>query len=190
MTISGTSVLDADTLPHQYHASSTNPLVNEYRTKDGRLHRPGLPAVRPLLARVLRARRALRVAGRRALHRLVDPPGQRRRAASSCSTSCSSSGRWPSGRSCCRNRTANGTSCFRPGRCSTTSRPRRTATCSASSTSGDGKVVLVAAPVQFDGEAPTLGKAPAFGADTDQVLAECGLDAKTIASLREQQIVS
>ncbi len=35
MTISGTSVLDADTLPHQYHADSTNPLVNEYRTKDG-----------------------------------------------------------------------------------------------------------------------------------------------------------
>src|SRR5262245_41324980 len=30
MTISGTSVLDADTLPHQYHRDSTNPLVNEY----------------------------------------------------------------------------------------------------------------------------------------------------------------
>ena len=35
MTISGTSVLDSDTLPHQYHRNSTNPLVNEYRTKDG-----------------------------------------------------------------------------------------------------------------------------------------------------------
>ena len=27
-------MLDTDTLPHQYHRSSTNPLVNEYRTKD------------------------------------------------------------------------------------------------------------------------------------------------------------
>src|SRR5204862_2577724 len=34
MTISGTSVLDVDALPHQYHAESTNPRVNEYRTKD------------------------------------------------------------------------------------------------------------------------------------------------------------
>ena len=35
MTISGTSVLDATALPHQYHEDSTNPLVNEYRTRDG-----------------------------------------------------------------------------------------------------------------------------------------------------------
>ena len=34
MTISGTSVLDTETLPHQYHAESTNPLTNTYRTKD------------------------------------------------------------------------------------------------------------------------------------------------------------
>ena len=35
MTISGTSVLDVDQLPHQHHGNATNPLVNEYRTKDG-----------------------------------------------------------------------------------------------------------------------------------------------------------
>ena len=35
MTVSGTSVLDSDRLPHQYHEDSTNPLVNEYRTRDG-----------------------------------------------------------------------------------------------------------------------------------------------------------
>ena len=35
MTISGTSVLDVDELPHQGHFASPNPLTNQYRTKDG-----------------------------------------------------------------------------------------------------------------------------------------------------------
>jgi crotonobetainyl-CoA:carnitine CoA-transferase CaiB-like acyl-CoA transferase len=37
MTVSGTSVLDVDTLPHQYHSQAPNPVVNGYRTKDGHI---------------------------------------------------------------------------------------------------------------------------------------------------------
>ena len=51
---------------------------------------------------------------------------------------------------------------------------------------GEGKVVLVPAPVQFDGEAPKLGKAPAFGADTDDVLRDHGFDDEAIADLRSR----
>ncbi len=55
---------------------------------------------------------------------------------------------------------------------------------------GDGKVVLVAAPVQFDGEAPVLGRAPKFSADTDAVLKAHGLDAAAIADLRSRRIIA
>ena len=50
----------------------------------------------------------------------------------------------------------------------------------------DGKVVLVPAPAQFGGEVTRLGRGPALGADTDDVLAELGLDTATIADLRER----
>ena len=55
---------------------------------------------------------------------------------------------------------------------------------------GDGKVVLVPAPVQFDGEVPALGKAPGFGADTDDVLRAHGLDDDAIADLRARGVVA
>jgi crotonobetainyl-CoA:carnitine CoA-transferase CaiB-like acyl-CoA transferase len=53
----------------------------------------------------------------------------------------------------------------------------------------DGKVVLVPAPAQFGGEVTRLGRGPALGADTDDVLTELGLDALTISDLRERGIV-
>jgi crotonobetainyl-CoA:carnitine CoA-transferase CaiB-like acyl-CoA transferase len=55
---------------------------------------------------------------------------------------------------------------------------------------GGGKVVLVAAPVQFGGRAPQLGKAPAFGADTDDVLRAHGFTDDTIADLRSRRIIA
>jgi len=55
---------------------------------------------------------------------------------------------------------------------------------------GDGKVVLVSAPVQFDGEAPVLGRAPTFGADTDDVLRAHGLDDHEIADLRARGVIA
>jgi crotonobetainyl-CoA:carnitine CoA-transferase CaiB-like acyl-CoA transferase len=54
---------------------------------------------------------------------------------------------------------------------------------------GDGKIVLAAAPAQFDGEVPQLGRAPAFGADTDDVLRARGLDDEAIADLRARGII-
>ena len=55
---------------------------------------------------------------------------------------------------------------------------------------GGGKIVLVPAPAQFDGEAPQLGKAPAFGADTDDVLRSHGLDDDAIADLRVRGVIA
>ena len=91
MTISGTSVLDADTLPHQYHAELDQPAGQPVPHEGRPLHLPRLPPVRPLLARVLRPRRQARLARRRAVHRLGRPRGEPRGAASRCSTSCSPS---------------------------------------------------------------------------------------------------
>ena len=48
----------------------------------------------------------------------------------------------------------------------------------------DGKVVLVPAPAQFGGEVTKLGRGPALGADTDDVLGELGFDAAAVADLR------
>jgi crotonobetainyl-CoA:carnitine CoA-transferase CaiB-like acyl-CoA transferase len=45
---------------------------------------------------------------------------------------------------------------------------------------GDVVLPLVAAPAQFDRVPPRLGRAPEFGADTDDVLSELGLDAEEI----------
>lgn len=49
--------------------------------------------------------------------------------------------------------------------------------------------MLAAAPAQFDGEVAQLGKAPAFGADTDDVLRARGLDDEAIADLRARGII-
>ena len=54
---------------------------------------------------------------------------------------------------------------------------------------GDGKIVLVPAPAQFDGVAPTLGRAPTFGADTDDVLRSHGFDDDAVADLRARGII-
>ena len=54
----------------------------------------------------------------------------------------------------------------------------------------DGKVVLVPAPAQFDGEVTQLGKAPTLGADTDDVLrGSTAFDEAAIADLRARGVV-
>ena len=118
MTISGTSVLDADALPHQYHRNSTNPLVNEYRTKDDDfIALAFLQSDRYWPEFCVLVDRA-RLARRRALRR-VGRPGRAQRGA-----------RRPARRAVPRarprrvagaarpSRTASGTSCSRPVRCS------------------------------------------------------------------------
>ena len=191
MTISGTSVLDADALPHQYHRELDQPAGQRVPHQGRRLHRHGLPAVRPLLAGVLRARRALRLAGRRALRRLGRPrrePDGARRAAR---RAVRSSGPSPSGRSCSPSRTASGTRVL-PGRSGAARR------------AGAGQRLRAArrarrrrqdrarrrARSSSTVRCPTLGKAPAFGADTDDVLRAHGRDDDAIADLRARGVIA
>ncbi len=115
---------------------------------------------------------------------------QLRRAASSCSTSCSSSARSPSGRSCSPSRTASGTRCCAAGQVQHDDQALANGYVQRVEHDGDGKIVLVAAPVQFDGEPPALGKAPAFGADTDDVLRAHGRDDAAIADLRARGVIA
>ncbi len=54
---------------------------------------------------------------------------------------------------------------------------------------GANDVALVAAPVQFDEEVPSLKRAPELGADTDDILAGLGLDAKKIGELHKSGVI-
>ena len=119
-----------------------------------RLHRHGLPPIRPLLARVLRARRPARLARRRALRRLGRPGRATPPRSSRSSTSCSSSTTSPSGRRCSPSRTASGTRVLPAGQVQHDEQAQANGYVQRIEHDGDGKVVLVAAPVQFDGEAP------------------------------------
>jgi crotonobetainyl-CoA:carnitine CoA-transferase CaiB-like acyl-CoA transferase len=52
-----------------------------------------------------------------------------------------------------------------------------------------GSYALVASPAQFDGEAPTLRRAPGHGEQTDQILLELGHDMEQILQLKENGAV-
>lgn len=56
-------------------------------------------------------------------------------------------------------------------------------------TDENGEQPLVRAPVQFDGERPDLEFAPMQGEHTDAVLAEIGVDASEIATLRASGVI-
>ncbi len=49
---------------------------------------------------------------------------------------------------------------------------------------GDVSLPLVASPAQFDHTPPRLGRAPEFGADTDDVMSELGFDADEVMEAR------
>lgn len=49
---------------------------------------------------------------------------------------------------------------------------------------GGHELPLIASPVQFDRTAPVLGPAPEFGADTDQLLKDLGMDEEAIVDAR------
>lgn len=188
MTISGTSVLDTDTLPHQYHDQSPNPLTNYYRTKDDRFISLGFlqsdrywPEFCVLVDKL----------DWLADERFTDGSA-RQRHASACiglldelfadrtlddwkELLSRQEGQWdvllPAGQSQYDEQAiANGY-------------------VQRIDHDDDGKVVLVPAPVQFDGVAPTLGRAPAFGADTDSVLDELGYEPATVADLRIRGVI-
>ena len=54
---------------------------------------------------------------------------------------------------------------------------------------GGSGIDLVPAPARFDGEIPQVGRAPALGSATDDVLTARGYDAARIQALRERRII-
>ena len=189
MTISGTSVLDADTLPHQYHRNSTNPLVNEYRTKDdGFIALAFLQSDRYWAEFCVLVERdewladerftdsSTRAANTDALVDLLDGLFLERDLAEWQELLSQQDGQWDT--------------VLPAGRVQHDEQARANGYVQRIEHEGDGKVVLVAAPVQFGGEAPRLGKAPAFGADTDDVLRAQGFTDDAIADLRSRHVVA
>jgi len=189
MTISGTSVLDVDRLTHQSHENSTNPLVNEYRTRDGGFVAMGFlqsdrywPEFCLLVDRLdwladeRFADSAARAENSQILVKFLDELFSERDQAEWEELLSRQDGQWdvvmPAGKvRCDAQAQANGY-------------------VQLVQHEGGGKIVLVPAPAQFDGEAPQLGKAPTFSADTDDVLKSHGLDDDAIANLRVRGVIA
>jgi crotonobetainyl-CoA:carnitine CoA-transferase CaiB-like acyl-CoA transferase len=189
MTISGTSVLDTDTLPHQYHRDSTNPLVNEYRTKDGGFIAMAFlqsdrywPEFCVLVDRLdwLADERfvdsATRAQHSAALVALLDELFLERDLADWQELLTKQDGQWDT--------------VLPAGQVQYDEQALANGYVQRIEHDGGGKVVLVPAPVQFDCEAPVLGKAPVFGADTDDVLRSHGFDDDAIADLRARGVIA
>lgn len=188
MTISGTSVLDADALPHQFHAESTNPLVNQYRTKDGYIislaflqsdrYWPEFCVLVDELDWLADERftdAAAREVNRVACIELLEELFARKTLDEWQELLSQQHGQWDV--------------LLPAGRVQHDEQAQANGYVQRVQHDGEGKVVLVPAPAQFDGLVPQLGRAPALGADTDQVLRERGLDDETIADLRARGIV-
>ena len=189
MTVSGTSVLDSDTLPHQYHENSTNPLVNEYRTRDG-----GFIALAFLqsdryfpefcvlvdrydwLADDRFADSAARAEHSQELVRLLDELFLERDLAEWQELLAKQDGQWDT--------------VLPAGQVQYDEQALANGYVQRIEHDGDSKVVLVAAPVQFDGEVPVLGKAPTFSEDTTDVLRSHGLDDAAISDLRARRVIA
>ncbi|MET0324310.1 MAG: CoA transferase [Ilumatobacteraceae bacterium] len=189
MTISGTSVLDTDTLPHQHHRSSTNPLVNEYRTKDdGFIALAFLQSDRywaefcvlvgrdHWLADERFTDSAARADNTEALIELLDELFLERNIAEWQALLSAQDGQWDI--------------VLPAGQVQYDEQARANGYVQRVEHEGDGKVVLVSAPVQFGGHTPRLGKAPAFGADTDDVMRAQGVTDDVIADLRTRRIIA
>lgn len=188
MTISGASVLDADSLPHQYHRNSTNPLVNEYRTSDGGFIAMAFlqsdrywPEFCVLVDRLdwLADERFADAAGRaehsEALVTLLDELFLQHDLAEWQAMLSKQDGQWDT--------------VLPAGQVQYDEQALANGYVQRIEHEGEGKVVLVPAPVQFGGEAPKLGKAPTFGADTDDVLRSQGFDDEAIAGLRDRGVI-
>lgn len=189
MTISGTSVLGVDRLAHQYHRDSTNPLVNEYRTKDGNFIAMAFlqsdrywPEFCVLVDRLdwLGDERfvdsAARAANSEPLVRLLDELFLQRDLAEWQELLSKQDGQWDT--------------VLAAGQVRYDEQAQANGYVQSVRHEGGGEIVLVPAPVQFDGEAPVLGRAPSLSADTDTVLHTHGLDDEAIADLRRRGVIA
>lgn len=188
MTISGASVLGVEELPVQHHLAANNPLVNQYRTKDGHFVALGFlqadrywPEFCVLVDKVdwlvdeqfadseARARNAA------ACIAMLDELFAERTLDDWRTLLAQQSGQWDVLRS--------------PGELQYDEQARANGYVQRIEHADGGKVVLVPAPAQFDQEAAILGKAPRHGADTDSVLGELGLDREALGRLRDGGVI-
>ena len=188
MTISGSSVLDVDDLPHQGHFASPNPLTNQYRTKDGHFvalgflqadrYWPEFCMVVDHLEWIADERFATlesRAAHSEACVAMLDDLFAERTLAEWEEVLSRQQGQWDV--------------FLRAGRVRYDEQVLANEYAQLIEHDDDGKVVLVPAPAQFGGEVTQLGRGPALGADTDDVMAELGFDAAAIAGLRERGVI-
>jgi crotonobetainyl-CoA:carnitine CoA-transferase CaiB-like acyl-CoA transferase len=188
MTISGTSVLGVDELPYQGHEASPNPLTNVYRTKDGHYialgflqadkYWPEFCLAVDRLDWIGDARFATmedRRVNSAACVRLLDELFAERTLSDWEDVLSGQDGQWDV--------------FLKGGRVRFDEQVLANEYTQYVEHEGDGKIVLVPAPAQFDGAVSRLGKAPSLGSDTDDVLTAHGFDEKTIADLRQRGVV-
>jgi crotonobetainyl-CoA:carnitine CoA-transferase CaiB-like acyl-CoA transferase len=188
MTVSGTSVLDVDELPYQGHEESPNPLTNVYRTKDGHFIALGfLQADKYWPEFCLAVDRLEWIADERfttmedrrvnsaACVRLLDELFGERTLADWEGVLSGQDGQWDV--------------FLKGGRVRFDEQVQDNEFAQLVEHEGDGKIVLVPAPAQFDGTVTRVGRAPAPGADTDEVLTVHGFDDESIADLRARGVV-
>jgi crotonobetainyl-CoA:carnitine CoA-transferase CaiB-like acyl-CoA transferase len=188
MTISGSSVLDVDDLPHQGHFASPNPLTNQYRTKDGHFialgflqadrYWPEFCMVVDHLEWIADERFATiesRAAHSHACVAMLDDLFAERTLAEWEEVLTRQQGQWDV--------------FLKAGRVRYDEQVLANEYAQLVEHDDDGKVVLVPAPAQFGGAVTQLGRGPALGADTDDVMAELGFDAEAIAGLRERGVI-
>lgn len=189
MTISGCSVLDADELPHEGHSSSPNPLTNAYRTRDGHFVALGFlqadrywPEFCMAVDRLewIGDARFLASDDRRvnaeACIAMLDDLFAQRDLAEWQEVLSRQEGQWDV--------------FLKPGRVQYDEQVLANQFAQKVRHDGAGKVVLIPAPAQFDGDVSVLGRGPLLGQDTDAVLAAKGFDGAAIADLRARGVVS
>ena len=188
MTISGTSVLGVDELPYQGHEASPNPLTNVYRTKDGHFIALGFLQADKYWPEFCLAADRLEWIGdprfatmedRRVNSvecvRLLDELFAERTLSDWEDVLSRQDGQWDV--------------FLKGGRVRFDEQVRANEYAQHVEHEGDGKIVLVPAPAQFDGDVTRLGTAPTLGSDTDDVLTAHGFDEAAIADLRDRGVV-
>jgi crotonobetainyl-CoA:carnitine CoA-transferase CaiB-like acyl-CoA transferase len=188
MTISGTSVLGTDTLPHQYHSQSTNPVVNQYRTKDDHIISLAFlqsdrywPEFCVLVDKIewLADERftdsTAREVNRAACIELLEELFAQKTLDEWQELLSQQDGQWDV--------------LLPAGQVRNDEQVQANGYVQRIEHDDDGEILLVPAPAQFDGEVPVLGTAPSFGADTDAVLRGQGFDDDAIADLRARGVI-